>query len=399
MQRRHRNGRVTLVERVERLAGMAEEPFSSAMTDLVGEMSNAILADPETKVVPQYVALAYWMRAAAVKRLAKDFLASIPDDEVLAPRGVALHLPPTNVDTIFVYSWALSALAGNANLVRLPATLSPQAQSLLRVVSDTLAEAGQAERHLFCTYEYGGETEREICRRVDLRIIWGGDAKVESVSQIPIRPDGLTIGFPDRQSMTLISAQAYDSADDGACDDLATRLFNDAYWFDQMGCSSPRLLVWLGDDRECRDDLYVRLEQVIRQKNYSADPAVGMAKLGLANDFLAEAVATSAQRYSNELQVAEVAEPQAALLRTTGGGFFGDVHVESLDEVRNFVGRKVQTITHFGFGRNELVKLARSIAGVGGYRIVPVGEALQFETTWDGVPLLSHMTRRIVVRA
>jgi len=390
---------VLLLDRVERMAGMAKEPFSPALIELVAEMSKAILADPETKVVPQYVALAYWMRSAAVRSLAKDFVDSIPADEILAPRGLALHLPPTNVDTIFVYSWALSALAGNANLVRLPATLSPQAQALVRVVSDSLAEAGQAERTLLCTYEYGGEAEREICRNVDLRIIWGGDAKVEKVSQIPIRPDGLTIGFPDRQSLTVIAADAYRSADEGARDDLATRLFNDAYWFDQMGCSSPRLLVWLGDNRECRDDLYARLAKAIQQKNYMADPAVGMAKFGLANDFLAEGVAASAQRYSNELQVAEVDQPQVALQRTTGGGFFGDAQIGSLDEVRNFVSRKVQTITHFGFARDDLVGLARSISGAGGYRIVPVGEALQFETTWDGVPLLSHMTRRIVVRA
>jgi hypothetical protein len=381
------------------MSWMAEGPFSTSAIDLLAGMSKAILADPETKLVPQYVALAYWMRGSAVNTLAKGFLDSIPEDEILTPRGLALHLPPTNVDTIFVYSWALSALAGNANLVRLPATLSPHAQSLVRVVSETLAEAGQAERNLLCTYEYGGETEREICRHVDLRIIWGGDAKVESVSQIPIRPDGLTIGFPDRQSLTIISANAYEAADEGARDDLATRLFNDAYWFDQMGCSSPRLLVWLGDSEDCSTDFYSRLENVIQQKKYMADPAVGMAKLGLANDFLAEGIADSARRYSNELQVAEVTQPEGALLRTTGGGFFGDARIESLDEVRNFVSRKVQTITHFGLRRGELTALARSIAGVGGYRIVPVGEALQFETTWDGVPLLSHMTRRIVVRA
>jgi hypothetical protein len=388
-----------LVDQVKRIAGMVEEPFSPPLIELVAEMSKAILADSESKTVPQYVALAYWMRAAAVRTLAKDFVDSIPDDQILAPRGVALHLPPTNVDTIFVYSWALSALAGNANLVRVPAALSPHAESLVRVVSRTLADAGQAERNILCTYDYGGETEREICRHVDLRIVWGGDAKVETVSQIPIRADGLTIGFPDRQSLTLISTAAYRSADAEVRDELATRLFNDAYWFDQMGCSSPRLLVWLGDERECRDDLYARLETVIRQKNYAAEPAVGMAKLGLANDFLAEGVATSAQRYSNELQVAQVGDLEAALQRTTGGGFFGDARIQSLDEVRNFISRKVQTITHFGFSKGELIGLARSVAGLGGYRIVPVGEALQFETTWDGVPLLSHMTRRIVVRA
>jgi hypothetical protein len=59
----------------------------------------------------------------------------------------------------------------------------------------------------------------------------------------------------------------------------------------------------------------------------------------------------------------------------------------------------LQTITHFGFDIDQLMELARGVAGIGAYRIVPVGQALDFNPTWDGVPLLSHMTRQIVVKA
>ena len=58
----------------------------------------------------------------------------------------------------------------------------------------------------------------------------------------------------------------------------------------------------------------------------------------------------------------------------------------------------VQTITHSGLTNAELELLANGIAGRGGYRIVPIGQALQFDTTWDGIELYEHMTRKILVR-
>ena len=38
------------------------------------------------------------------------------------PRGLALHITPANVDTMFLYSFAVSLLAGNLNVVRDSAT-------------------------------------------------------------------------------------------------------------------------------------------------------------------------------------------------------------------------------------------------------------------------------------
>ncbi|MFC6804089.1 acyl-CoA reductase [Deinococcus caeni] len=35
------------------------------------------------------------------------------------PRGLVFHVPPANVDTIFIYSWLMSVLAGNRNVIRL----------------------------------------------------------------------------------------------------------------------------------------------------------------------------------------------------------------------------------------------------------------------------------------
>src|SRR5436190_1449880 len=93
-------GEVEFAELIEGMAEAHAEPFSSRLVDLVARISTEILKNPVTRAVPQYVALGYWMRAAAVRRLVDAALASVQRDEVVAPRGLALHLPPVNVDTI-----------------------------------------------------------------------------------------------------------------------------------------------------------------------------------------------------------------------------------------------------------------------------------------------------------
>ncbi|HKJ73370.1 MAG TPA: acyl-CoA reductase, partial [Alphaproteobacteria bacterium] len=77
-------------------------------------------------------------------------------------------------------------------------------------------------------------------------MIWGGDSKVQAVSGIPIRPDGLSLGFPDRTSFAVFETAAYRDAASAERDALAQNFFNDVFWFDQMGCGSPRILFWVG---------------------------------------------------------------------------------------------------------------------------------------------------------
>ena len=389
---------VALGANIEAMTYAGRESRHPSLIEMLGALSRHLLEAPSVRRVPQYVALAYWLRPAALTRLSDELAQSDTSGRIRAPRGLALHLPPANVDTIFVYSWAMSVLAGNANVVRLAERLAPDTQWLVSTVARVVAEHGEADRHLFCHYAYGGETERALARHFDLRMIWGGDAKVETVSHVPIRPDGLSIGFPDRQSLAIIATDAYGQADPSARDALAANFFNDVFWFDQMGCGSPRLVVWLGEPGALATDFYGRLNRVIGTRGYRVATGIAISKFVLANDLLAEGVVSHYEHFDNALDVSRTADPVASMARTHGGGFLCDWVAGSVDDVPPIITRKVQTITHFGIAPEDLLRLARGIAGRGGYRIVPVGQALQFDPTWDGVDLFEHMTRRIVAR-
>lgn len=386
-----------------RVAGMTWGrlvPGDQRLLDLLSEISKAIFADRRARQIPQYVALGYWLREAALRKIARDHLPELAAGcHLVIPRGRTLHLPPTNVDTIFVYSWALSILAGNANIVRLSDKSSLDNFWLAETIARVIERHGLSDSQIFCQYQYGDDLEVAISRQCDLRMIWGGDAKVELVSRTPIRLDGISIGFPDRKSISVIDVEAYRHADEAARDELASRLYNDIYWFSQMACGSPRLLVWVGGPCETlANDLYTRIGHVIARKALTVELAVSMGKLSLANDFLAEGLAGKLVSFSNELVVVRVADPSAVLERSHGGGFLCECHVADVADIAGFATRKLQTLGHFGLCGADLERLARAIAGLGGYRLVPIGEALQFEADWDGVPLLTHMTRRVTIR-
>lgn len=387
-----------LIGQAEALTYAGCEPCHPRLLSMLGGISRRLLRDPRSRRAPQFVALGYWLRPAALTRLANELTNGDRPGRLRTPRGVALHLPPTNVDTIFVYSWAMSVIAGNANIVRLPEQMSPETGWLAASIMGIVAEHDEADRQIFCHYAYGDEVERRISSQCDLRMIWGGDEKVRVVSQCPIRPDGLSIGFPDRKSLAIVSASEYGSLNEAARNGLAVQFFNDIFWFDQMGCGSPRILVWLGEPDDLAPDLYRRMERIAVRKGHSVETGVAIGKFGLSNDLLAEGLAKDHATYGNSLHVNRTMEPAAVLARPHGGGFLCDWVVQSLSEVAAVVSRAVQTITHFGLTNAELELLANSIAGRGGYRIVPIGQALQFDTTWDGIELYEHMTRKILVR-
>lgn len=387
-----------LVAAVDAMHFAGEPPLGDSAIALLGGISKAILASPKGRAQPQYVALGFWLRSASMQRLVDRLGARMRmDDRLIVPRGVALHLPPTNVDTIFVYSWAVSVLAGNCNIVRLPSTVDAGTDWLVKLIAAAVTDAGQSHRQIFAQWEQSDLVGTQVAARVDLRMIWGGDAKVDAVSRTPIRPDGLSVGFPDRKSLALINTAAYRGATDAERDALAAHFFNDIFWFDQMGCGSPRLLVWVGDDEPAGHDLLNRVAAVAAAKQHQTETGTAIAKFAIVNDLLASALAQRATTYTNALHAVAVDDLSVPLGLGQGGGFLAEARVENISDIAPAIGRKIQTITHYGFASDELWTFGRALSGRGGYRIVPIGQALQFDVLWDGIDLMQAMTRAVAI--
>ena len=86
-----------------------------------------------------------------------------------------------------------------------------------------------------------------ISARGALRVIWGGDASIAAIRRAPLSPFARDRTFADRWSLLALGALAVASLHDTGIEQLAERVFNDVFWFDQLGCGSPRLCLWIGD--------------------------------------------------------------------------------------------------------------------------------------------------------
>jgi hypothetical protein len=226
-------------------------PFAEESLAFVDALSRNLLRS-EARTFPELVALAYWMRRANLERLRAELHQRI-GDTLHVPRGTVLHIAPSNVDSIFVYSWFLSLLTGNRNIVRLSSKPSAQADQLVRAITEILADpthAAIASRNLLVKYEANDATTERFSAACDVRVIWGGDNTVGQIRRLALPPTATEVAFSNKYSLALLHAARWLEADETAKNALARAFYNDSYWFDQMACSSPRSVLWVGSKEQ-----------------------------------------------------------------------------------------------------------------------------------------------------
>lgn len=355
---------------------------------------------------PEAVALGFWMRPAALSRLRDEFEARVPANQLAVPRGLAFHVTPANVDTIFVYSWALSLLMGNANIVRLSSRSTEVRTRLLEAIGAVLegaVRADLAKRNRFVLTDHDETALRVLSAASDVRVVWGGNATIEHFRRFPIPVRGRDVVFPDRHSLAVMDASRVGSLDAIALGSLAERFFDDAYWFDQGACSSPRLLVWrAAGDPDRTENAVRRFRDAVlattQRRHYNVETGMALNKMAFAADFAARVEGIHIESVANEATWIRLRSLTDYDRENCGGGlFFEFISHDLTADLVTLASLRDQTVTTFGLSGDELRNLASRINGRGVDRFVAVGRALAFDSTWDGTDLLTEFSRRVII--
>lgn len=379
-------------------------PFAPESLRFCADFSRALFADPRARALPELQALAYRLRPAELRRLGARF-SGLAEEGLLVPRGLAFHVPPGNVGAMFAYSFVYALLAGNASVLRLSTRASPAVEAALRPLCALLAlpeHAGVAACTWMLSYGHEDAVNEALSAVADLRVIWGGDETVRRLRALPSRPLCKDLSFPDRWSLCALSAAAVLALSPRALGALAERFYNDAYWFEQQACSSPRLVLWTGEPRKAEaagGAFFAALEAALRARGERLPVSSALRKLSFSVASVLDGPACGRREYGPRLTVLPVARLEGLTRRHCGAGLFFEGVLPSLDALAPFVRREDQTLTHFGYPRESLLALARALSGRGLNRLVPVGEALSFGRFWDGYDLLAEMTQRVHVQA
>ena len=373
--------------------------FPQERIELVGRFAALLQRDTRWRGAAPVLALAFWLRKAAVTRMAEAFRARSHPRACATGRGLAFHLPPRNVDTLFLYSWAIAFLCGNTNVVRLPEQASPTILGLVDPLIALLDEAGSAD--MFVTYPRADSVvNARLSSVADCRLVWGGDAKAELFNQLPVRVGGKSLMFADRYSHAVVSAQAIALLDEAGADRLAKSLHDDIRLFDQLACSSPHTIHVLdaGDGALAAVHRLLERMDAFAREVPSTDPAHGMAKFAASCVLAANDSLVAARRLSNETTVIELASSESRGV-AIGGGFLSLRVAGSVAEVAETLTGRDQTLTHFGLDGSSFEQLSTVAASRGVARLVPIGSALNFDQLWDGYDLVAELTRVVRVEA
>lgn len=377
------------------------EPFAEDILELCHAFASRLMNDPVARVHPELMTLGFFMRKAELVRMKREFEDSGRPDVIRVPQGLVFHVPPANVDTIFMYSWLLSVLAGNANVVRLSSRGSPVVDHLCDLLCELLARPESASvRDRLAMIEYGHDDAitGALSARAALRIVWGGDATVAAIRRSPLAPGARDLTFADRWSLVAIGARSVASLTDDGVATLAQQLYNDIYWFDQLGCSSPRLAIWIGERETVaatRERLWPAVAAVAHARGYRPEVATRLGRELFIHRAILDGPVVARTDYGPALAVLRVDRLEGLRREHPGGGLLFEAVAPSLVSLERWIDRKDQTLTHVGIARHELVGLVERLGGRGLDRIVPVGQALNMARFWDGLDLPGQLVRHV----
>ncbi len=372
-------------------------PFSEETIDFLNAVSRRLFA--VARAEPALAPLAFFLRRSNLHALAERARVRAGERAVLVPQGTVFHVPPTNVDTLFLYTLGISMLAGNSNIVRISPNAGPATDQILAHLTAALTESPHAGMGLTIVRFGHDDAVLDLCSSfADLRMVWGGDAAIRAIRRSPLLPRAKEVTFPDRVSLAAVNAATWLAADADGRRVLVESLYNDVYWFDQMACSSPAQLVMVGDPSTAATasaEISAALGALADERYAAVD---GQAINKMVS--LVTGLNSGLNRFtwvSNSLVTVDASDLDAAVEFRPGGGFISMQRVDALTDIVPQLTRRVQTLSTFGFAREVLEDFATVANGRGVDRIVEIGHALDFDAVWDGKDLVAESLRLVTI--
>ena len=201
-----------------------EIPFHPLRLQFAADLSKALMADPQTRSMPDVATFAFWCRRANLEK------AAAAQDVGVGVRlglGLVFHISPSNVPINFAYSLIFALLAGNSSVLRLSSKESAQEQVVLSALRELLQQTPYTSLRgclLVMRYERNDEITEYWLQRALGRIVWGGDTTVAHLRSLQCHPRSREVAFADRYSMGVVSAEALVALDDARAAKALRRL-------------------------------------------------------------------------------------------------------------------------------------------------------------------------------
>ena len=219
---------------------------------------------------------------------------------------------------------------------------------------------------------------------------------------LPCRPRSREVAFPDRYSLCVVDPIAVLELDDARLREVCVALFNDMYLMDQAACSSPQLLVWIGEEyvvSQAKQRLWPVMANLVRQR-YTPESIQIMDKyVQVCLHVMNNASIKNVYKYDNMLYRLDL--NGVSLNQDEYRGYSGTIHEVTLPElnlIAPIINERYQTLSYFGVNVQDVGNLIVNHGLRGIDRIVPIGRALEMGVIWDGYDIVRSLSREIDIQ-
>ena len=235
------------------------------------------------------------------------------------------------------------------------------------------------------------KTNINLSKISDGRLIWGSDETIKKFKNLKTKKNCKNIYFSDKYSMSILNSSEIIKLNDSSLTVLCKNFYNDSYLMDQNACSSPHIIFWKGKKIPLGQKIFWNKVYEIAKKNYKLDMFAAVDKY--ANTLIMSSnEKIKINNYENiliRIQLNKLSE-NLDKFRGRWGLFYEYIIKNNLDLPYS---KKYQTLSYYGFNKNELKNLKDRSKNFSFNRVVPVGKSTEMNLFWDGNNLVSILSK------
>ncbi len=370
------------------------KPFNENIISFLNQISKKILNNSNLNKFPDLKDFAFWCRKKNIERYK-----TISDVKTnVIGRGIALHIPPSNVPMNFAFTMAIGLLSGCENIIRIPQKKFEQLDILLKVMNKIIStKKFNFIKNSICVVSYKrSDLKSSLLSKIsDVRLIWGGDETVSKFKTYETKLKNIDLYFPDKISGCLLNTNQIKILNDKELKNLVYKFYMDSYLMNQKGCSSPKVIFWYGRNKAIQNRFFFLLEKCIEKKD-EYDFSMVNEKIFLLSEIAIKSHLRMTRDNNIKLSIIEPKKKiDKKIFSKLAYGSFFNIHINKLSKMNNYVDENFQTLSFFGFKKKELIDLFISKKFKGIDRVVPIGNAFQMNLIWDGYDVIKYMSRTI----
>jgi hypothetical protein len=371
------------------------QPFSDLVCNFLESFSNELNSKNVFKDYPELKSLSFWCRKKNILNLKEKFFLK----KNRLGLGLLLHIAPSNVPINFVYSLIFGLLTGNSNIVKVPSKNFMQISIICEIIKKILKQKKNILKKKITIVQYSNNDDytKKISSECNARVIWGGDKTINSIRQFRINEKTLDVTFPDRYSFCILSSTSINKLNKFDLKILINKFYNDTYYVDQNACSSPHLILWTGKNKTKAKKIFWEALFEYLKKNYKLKDSATIEKYTTLCDHTTKIKEIkNISNYENLIYKIELKKIDKRIDEFRGKwGLFFEHDLKNLNDIKNIVNTKYQTLTYFGLDKKLLYNIVIQNGLKGINRIVPIGNSLNIGLDWDGYDIVNILTRGI----